>query len=569
MICRSCGREISDGAKFCPYCGMNPAESAGSGSTWGSAPEPAGYTGPEAPVPGGGKKKGLLIAGAAAAVVVLALIAAAAAGLFANPKKQVAAAFAKSAAAYAAVEEKLGLPDVAQWRRDQSIFQSISLQLRDINSQLTGYDLSALSGLEFGMSAGYSGEDRYMLAEAAASWGPDELFLFRMVADDAELYFHSPQFTGDAYYGVNTETLGADLTRMTGDDSMDSVSFNFFDLMELALERVDQEAMEQAVREANQALWQVAQVKKAGTRTLTQNGAETKSTLYHVTVPQEALEQYVDDMETMLSLINYFDLYEELYQSMGMPQDQIDEILDMLENLDIYGELADGLRDVLDDLGSLELDVCLCDGYVSAILFEDEIYGSDVSLTLYLGGNGAYVDNLSAKFSVEDTEIALESSGSHAMDGQVYTDKTTIRLRQSGTAVARITSELSYDPREDEENFQWDLEVNSSGLSIFSLDTQGTLYVEEDIIDLTLDDAVLRVMGIELCSLHFNCRASRCPDWLEQPMEKARLITGMDQAELTAFANELQNNAEAWVEDMEALFLARLPQELLWAVMYA
>ena len=380
------------------------------------------------------------------------------------------------------------------------------------------------------------------------------------------MYFSSPQFTGETYYGVNTETLGADLTAMTGDDSMDSVSFNLFDLMDYALDKVDAEAMERTVKEANKALWEAAKVKKEGAKTLSLNGTETKTAAYRVTFPQAALNQYVDALETMLSLINYSDLYEELYRSMGIPQDQIDEILDMLEDVDVYGQLADVLRDVVDELGGLEPEVCLSGGYVSALFYEGELFGDDTSLALYLGGGMEYVDDLTAELKVNRTEITLESTGDHGLTGGTYTDETTVQVKQSGATAAKITSELSYDPRADRDNFQWELEVNSSGMSLFTLETAGSLAAETESLSLALDDISLRAMGMEVCNLSFDYSITRASEPLT--LGDARLITNMSAEELMAFADELLTNAETWAEDMQSLFLARLPQELLWAMMY-
>lgn len=566
MICRSCGREINDGAKFCPYCGMDPSVPVGTGSSWSSPPAPAGPAGLKAPVSGTGKgKKGLLIGLAVAAVAVAVGVAVGVSGLFSNPKSQVEKAMAKSAAAYAAAEEKLELPDIEQWQRDKLLGQQFNLKLTGINSDLIGYDLSALEGLGLHLDADYNLDARVLSCEMGAYWGEDDLLSFSMAAEDDKLYFSSPQFTGETYYGVNTETLGADLTRMTGDDSIGSVSFNLFDLMDTVLEQTDQENLEQDMKGANKALWEAAQVKKEGAKTLSLNGTEAKTAAYRVIFPQEALHQYVDALETTLSLINYFDLYEELYRSMGMPQDQIDEILDMLEDLDIYGQLADVLRDAVDELGDLELEVCLSGGYVSALLYEDKINGTDISLALYLGGGREYVDDLSAELKADDIEITLKSSGDHGLKDGAYTDETTVRVKQSGTSVAKIASELSYDPKADRDNFQWDLEANSSGLSLFTLEAAGSLTAEERSVALNLDDISLRVMGMEVCNLSFEYKIRRGPE--QMTFGDTRLITDMSMEELTALAVQIQTNAETWVEDMQDLFLTRLPQELLYGMM--
>lgn len=552
MICKSCGNEIRDDAKFCPHCG----------AVSGEAPS---YAAPEAPVPGAGSGKKRLILGGVAAVVVavIAIVAVFAGGLFSNPKKQVERAMAKSAAAYAAAGEQLGLPDVRQWRRDRSVFQGIGLSLNNINSDLAGLDLSALSGLEISAAAGYSGEDQYMLAEAAACWGLDELFLFRMVADDAELYFHSPQFTGDAYYGVNTETLGADLTRMTGDDSMDSVSFNLFDLVDKALEQMDPEGMKQDLKEATKVLWEEAQVKKTGSKTMVVSKVNTKANVYQVTIPEEALDRYVDDLETALSALDYYELYEEMFQTMGIPREEIQDFLDQLESVDLYGELTDGLRQLADEIGDLTLNVFLSGGYVSSVQYEGYLFDDDtfVKISVFLGGGEEYVDDLHLELKVDDQLITVDSTGDHGLKSGVFSDETVIK-----GPFPRINSEVTLDPSKQSDNFQWELGVESSGLSLFTLETQGGLYVKEDIIDLTLENAACKVMGMEVCGLRFNYRICRFPDWVIQPMENAKLVTQMDQMELMTAMLDIQSRVETWAVDMETLFASRLPRELFWVL---
>ena len=264
------------------------------------------------------------------------------------PKKQVTAAFAKTAAAYSAVSDSIGLPDLNGLRKHQSISQRFSFELNSINSSLTGYDMSALSGLGVRMDTNLDGESRKLDASLSAYWGGDDLLSFRLLADGSKLYLSSPQFTDGTAYGVNTETLGADLEAMTGDGSVADISFNIFDLMDLAMEQMDPEAMKQELKEANKALWEAAEVKKLGAKSLSVNGTETKTSAYQVVFPQDALYQYVDELETVLSAVDYYELYAQLFQATGMPQEEIQDFLDQLEELDVYGELADSLRDVVE-----------------------------------------------------------------------------------------------------------------------------------------------------------------------------------------------------------------------------
>lgn len=558
MTCRNCGREINDGSVFCPHCGATQALTP-------EAPAPDVTTpvweGPE----GGGKKKktGLFIGVGVAVAAVIVLVAVFAGGLFSNPKKQVEAAFVKSAAAYAQAEKALGLPDTAQWQKDQKVSQHMGLELKNINSTLIGYDMSSLSGLGLRLDADYNGPARQLYAGLGAYWGEDDLIFFGMTVLDDEMYLESNQLFGDACYGVNTETLGADLTAMTGDDSVKDLSFNLFDLVDTVLERVDQEKLEQDMKAANKALWEEAKVKKTGAKTLDLNGTETKTAAYRVTFPQEALEDYADALAEVLSAMSYYDLYEELYRSMGMPQAQIDEFIGALEDMDPYGALADDLKDAIAEIGDLELEVCLSGGHVSAVLYEGEIDGSDLSLALYLGGGEEYVDDLSLELEVDGEAITVKSTGDHGGKSGVFTDKTTVKgdpLRAA--SITSITSELSYEPQKSGDNFSWKLAIPGTG----SLDMSGSLTARTDSISLDLDDVTLKAIGMEVCSLTFSYYADCHPN--QRSASSPKLITQMDQMELMTAALEIQSRAEAWMGEMEELFTSRLPAELLYGMMY-
>ena len=549
MTCRNCGKEILDGSVFCPHCGTTQALS----------PESPRNTTPAWEAPEGGKKKTGLYIGIGAAVAAVIAVAAIL-GLFSNPKKQVEAAFVKSAAAYVQAEKALNLPDTAQWQKEQNISQRLELELKSVNSGLIGYDMSALSGLKLGFRTDFTGADRLMSCELEAGWGEEELIDFWIKAEDDELYFSSPQLTGNTHYGVNTETLGTDLTAMTGDDSMEDLSFNLFDLADLMLERVDQEKLEQDITAANKALWKEAQVKKTGAKTLDLNGTQTKTTAYRVTFPQKALEDYADALVEVMSAMNYYDLYEELYRSMGMPQEQIDEVIGALEDMDPYGALADSFDDAIAEIGDLELEICLSGGYVSALLYEGEIDGTDLSLALYLGGGGEYVDDLSLELEADGKAITVKSAGDHGGRSGAFTDTTTVKGSLLG--LASLSSDFRYEPEKSDGNFTWELSIPSLG----SLDMSGSLTARTDSISLDLDNVTLKAMGLEVCSLAFEYYVDCHPG--TAIVEDPKLITRMDQMELMMAALEVQSKAEAWASEMEELFTSRLPEELLYGLMY-
>lgn len=557
MICRQCGNEMRDDARFCPHCGALNSSDTGSSLEGGGYRAPS-YTGPEAPVTGGGKKKGLIIGGVVAAVAVIAILAVVLSGLFSSHKGAVEKAMAKSLAAYAQAEEALGLPDLSRLGQEQFYSQGFSLVLNSVNSSLVGYDTSALSGLGLRMSADLSGKDRYLGFELSAFWDDEDLINFYMTADDDELYFSSPQITGETLYGVNTETLGADIARTTGDSSMEDVSFNIFELVDMVMEAVDPEAAEQAVKEANKALWNEAEVKKVGGKTLSVNGTEQKTTAYQVTFPRKAMEDYVDALAEVMSAMNYYDLYEELFRSMGMPREELEDFLSQLEDMDVYGELADDLKAALKRLGDLELNVCLYGGYVAAVGWEGRIDGSDVEILLTLGGGEAYVDDLGLELEVDGTAVTVRSEGDHGCKNGSFTDKTTMRV-----GALKMTSEMSYDPREKGDNFSWELSIPGAG----SVDMNGSLTVpNQDSVSLNLEDISMKLMGMEVCSLGLEYYAGPFQGNAAAD-KKAEIITAMSAEELMRMTLDTQQRALAWANEMERLFASRLPEELLWAIM--
>ena len=547
MTCRYCGREIQDGAKFCPFCGAANKEFQAE-------------IGPEAPEEK--PKIGLFIAIGAAVIVVAALALVLFGGLFSNPKGQVEKAAAKTAAAYAQAEKAMGLPDLSYMSLEQSYSQRFALALNSINSDMVGYDMDALSGLGMSLDANLDGKSRQLDFALSLFWDEEDLLTLLVAAQDAALYFYSPQITGEVSYGVDTETLGADLAARRGVD-MEDVSFNIFDLIDDALTEMDPEGLEQSLKEANRALWEDAKVKKLGSRALDVNRTSTKTKAYQVTFSEEALSQYVDRLEGVLSAMNYFSLYEEMLQSTGMPQAEIDNFMDELNELDVYGAMADSLRELIEETGALELEVCLSGGYVSAVFYEGEILGSELAVELYLGGGEEYVDDLSVEMRVEDIKTTLKSSGDHGGKSGVFTDKTTIRSDAFGVFVPSIVSEFRYEPKKTADNLSWELSIPNAG----SLDMAGTLTAGQDSISMVLDDVAVKVMGMEVCSLGLEYYAGPFQG-AAIPDAEVKIITQMSEEELMDMVLATQRNALAWSNKMEALFLTRLPEDLYWAMMY-
>ncbi|MCI8913747.1 MAG: zinc ribbon domain-containing protein [Lawsonibacter sp.] len=548
MTCRHCGNEIRDDARFCPHCGTL------NGSAPGSEPpqETAAYNTPapnlEGPA-GGRKKTGRLLAGAAVVVAVFALLAAAASGLFSDARKQLGRALDQTMAAYARAEKAMGLPDLNELVQTGAYSQRFSLELNGLNSNLVGYDVSALEGLGLGMNTSLNQAERKLDFALSAFWGEEDILRFFLAADDDELYFSAPDFTGETFYGVNTRTLGKDLSAMAEDsEGAAEISFNLFELMEPFL--VQSGETEARLQSARAALWKDVVVKKEGSSTQSINGTQTKTTLYRVTIPHSALERYVDDVADTMTVVGVMEGYRTMLESLGVAQPEIDSLM---EELDIYGELAEQVKEILEELGDLELKVGVSGGYVAVVIYEDRVRGCDVKAVLDLGGGEEYVDDLSLELEIDDTKLTWKSTGNHSGTNGEFTDRTTIRA-----GLYQITSKFSYQPQSGD--LSWEIGMPSS----MTLDMEGRLTSGKDSYDLNLEKAAVKVMGMELFSLGVKYYLGPYEGWSEPA--GVRLVTEMSQAELDELDLQIQANAQAWLARTQQMFLARLPEELIGAM---
>lgn len=553
MTCKYCGNEIRDDAKFCPHCGAVSGEASGA--------EPAQGTAENIPAPRGGgpgrerKKTGLIIGGAAAAAAVIVLLIAAASGLFSNPRKQLGQALDKTFAAYAQSGEAMGLPDLNSLVREGAYSQRFSLELNGLNSNLVGYDVSALEGLGLNMSGSLNQKDRKLDFGLSVFWGEEDIVGLAVQADDSELYFNAPDFTGETFYGVNTETLGDDLRAMAEDpEDVEDISFNLFELLEPFLDRDWSGEMKQEFQAAKAELWASVTVKKEGSSTQNINGTDTKTTLYRVAIPQQALERYVDAMADAMPAGNILEAYLEMLEALGVDQKEIDSLMEDLEGFDPYGEMAEGIKTLLDELGDIELKVGVSDGCVASAAYEGSVQGSEVKAVLYLGGGEEYVDDLSLELEIDGTKITCKSTGNHSGKNGEFSDKTTIRA-----GLNQITSKFSYQPGNGE--LSWEIGIPGS----VSLDMEGRLTSGKNSMTLDMENIALKAVGMELFSLGMHYYTGP----YEAPVQPAstRLITEMTEEELDALSLQIQSNAQEWLEQTQRMFLERLPAELIPALL--
>ena len=556
MLCQRCGKEIGDGAKFCPFCGAvygagaSPQPSAGP-AFGGSAPAPGAS--------GGKSRKNLFIIGgaAAAALAAVALIIAVVMGAFRSPKEQVGYALAQTFSAYSGVADALDLPDLGELSRERSMSQSLRLTLGGVNGELIGAgDLSALKGIGLRVDADYSHGDRKLDCDLALLTGGEDLLSLQLLLDNNNLYLASEELTRGDAYGLDTETVGAGLNRIVKegggqpDPDLKDVGFNVFDLMDILAAEERRAEMEQAVKDAALELAGEITVEKNGDKSIQVNGRSVKAAAYRVEIPGDALEDWADRMEDAFQILDTQDTLEAMLEAMGLPDSAIDQLMSGMGEADLYGyrQLGETLKRAAEALGDVELDVYLSGGYVTAVEYADRIDGEKVELSLYLGGGGEYVDDLSLELTVGDTEITLESSGDHKAKNGAFTDETTLRVRE-GASDTRLGSEARYEVSGG--GLTWELDIN--GLA--RLELEGQLSTTKDSLKLQDGTLTLRAAGTKLLDLDLEYAAGPC-NGMRVSAGSPTMVSDMDWEELQDLVDDIEGNAESWVRDL--LFSGRL-----------
>ena len=556
MFCFNCGKEIPNGSGACPYCGAatgggDAAAGARQAAERAAAPAPA-----PAPAPSGGKGigKGVIIGAASAVVVIILAAVLALSGLFSSPKGKVEKAFAKSAAAYAAAQKGLDLPDLSELVKSRSMTQRWSVEIHSINSELAGADLTELKGLGVRMVSNLDQKGRKMDCELAAYWDGEDIASIQLLAEDSAVSAGSPQFTKGKFYGVDTETLGEDLDRLGVEDgSVDvkRISFNIFELIEtLTPDEAQTQEIVRQEREAGKQLLEALEVSKTGKQSVQVNGESIDAVVYHVLVPEDAMRDYIDAMEDAMELADNQDAVKQALQSVGVPKDEISRIMSEMKGSDFSGELSDSLSQLVKELGDLELDVYVSGGYVSAVVYEERIDGEKVEIGLYLGGGENYVDDISLEINVSGEKLIVESTGDHGAKSGVFTDETTVRVGSE-----RFTSELRYEPKADKNNFEWEIKMANTA----SLTVEGQVTAGKDSLELKLDDVSAKAAGMKVCSLGISCYVGPCKG-LTVDAPSLTMLGDMDEEELMELSYDIADNVEDWAYDMMDL----IPAELLW-----
>lgn len=602
MKCSVCGSELPENSKFCVFCGSTvktaapeapayvppaapsyapPAYNPPSYSAPAQQPTynsqsyqqpsyttppaaPAAYAGEEVVVPAKpvkkGKKakkskKGLAIVAVIAAV--LAVVVTVGLVILNMPSVKVPLALSRSFNAYAGIADDMGLTDVFTLVEEEQAYDvSLALTYKKINEMIAEQAPSVfaeMKGTGIRLQESVSLKDRRLSATVALTHNGSDLVTADLGVDDNVAWVSVPALLKNKY-GVDTETLGKDLIdigAMENEDSFDRFGFNLFELMDLLMTAEPDEKITKEFLEAADALAKEIEIEADGSKDIKVNGDRISCSKYNVTVPQDALENYLDAIEDPLN--DYFDqiidIYVELFRSIGVPEEGVEELIEELSySLDVSA-MTDSLKDALEYIEDVELELYIKGGYVRAAIYELEVDGETMVVTLNLGGDGKYVDDLSLTVELEDYfNLELSSSGNHSGKGSEYSDETELSVEVDGESFS-VTSESTYAPKKDKDNFSWELVVNGGEYGVSAgIEANGQLTVDKKSLHLQLDELSVSAMGMDIITLGLDYSIGEYTG--AKDSSGVKYIFDLTEDEMMALSEEVMTNGEALVEEL-------------------
>lgn len=537
MFCKKCGSALQDNAKFCGACGTmveadpiqerpvqeQPVQETAAPVSVQREPEAVKPVQPKAKKIS--KKTGIIIAAAAAALVVILVIA----SLFGGAGTTVAKAFTKSLEAYTAVADQMKLPDMAAIAQSGKHNQEMRMWIEDGAEELDGF------GVRVEMAYNQSGREAALIA--APFYEGTDLLTAQMKMDGTKIYVGSPELMETSYLMFDTATIGEDLAAM-GAPGMEDLSIDLFALIE-EMQQSSQLTKEQqkTLEKAAAALAKAIQVEKTGKEDVKVNGKKLSCKVYELVIPQEAMEDYLDALEDVIKEMDLDKSLDALEDTGLMEMADIEVSV----NEDNLRDAVDEMKELVDELGDFVAEIAIHKGYIVAVNSEFELGDTEYSLNVQLGGGENYVDNLYFEMKDEDEYgFIFASEGNHAMTKGVFTDETVFTELYKGKENDILSSEISWEPKAKENNFELVLEAEGDKLGL-----EGNLTCTKDSLSITVPE--LEVDGITF-GLGYALDSYKAPSI---KIGTTLVFAEMDEDDLAELGEQIVENAEEWAGQIE------------------
>ena len=546
MFCSNCGKQLADNVKFCTGCGTPIEAPVVQDAVPVQEKAAPVFKAPAAPAPKKGGKGFVLPIIIGAVVLVVALVLALVTGLFTSDKAKLAKALAKSAKSYQEASYQVELPEVYNEDKDMVCSQSVSVWVDSLPAmpEIEGM------GVQLDMDVDIPGRETQMIA--TARYGSADIISAEVLLRDAELYADVPQITGGKPFMINTETLGQTLASYgVEEEGMEAFGFNIYDLGLMIKERLPMDVTFELPEEAVKEFAEAIEVEKVGKKDRDVNDHTLKCTVYDVVIPEKAMAMLIEaciDAVPEYDPIDAMELIVDVFREMGMPDYVVEEMEAEMDGAyasmgDTTDQFYDAYEMALEIIGDIELELSVHKGYVVSVYYENSIEGVDIELTVNMGGGENYVDDLRIEALMDDFEIILVSSGNHSGKGGVYTDVTNVEISVDGDEV-EFTSELTYEPGLDDENFTWALDADMAKIELIGQITAGKdeAIVRLDEISVWSAGQKMATVGIEM--------AVRAYEGTTMNTSGAIDLSTITMDELYEEVMAMESTAMAWAESI-------------------
>lgn len=558
MFCGNCGQQLKDDAKFCHGCGaaVGAAETPVQNGNTTDVITGVGAGNGVGNGAGGGnrvrrtrkKKKNLIwIPIAAAALVLVVLVGILVGSLLGSDSAKLVKAITKSANAYTEAAEKMGVPDLSYIAKDKAYSADVAVKIYEVDGD------NSMAGIGARMEMDVSLPKREIGVSATPFFGSADLMTASMKMDNEKIYVGSPELTGDTFYMINTESLGADLNNLgAGVPELEEFGFNLFDIVE-QIEKISaqNEKAGEELKKAFAEFVKAIEVDKTGTEEVEINGNDLKCTVYEVVITEDAMADLVDAFEDIYKDMDNVEDYLVIFESMGLPEEAIAEMQYELEYEMEYAaedveEMFDGLREAVDMLRDVELEVYVNDGYVVGAVYDQRIDGTRVEITLNLGGGENYVDDLSLRINADGGELTISSNGNHTGEGGEFTDAFMMAFAEYDYEYPVLYTYLRYEPKAKADNFQ--LDINTSDVSML---LRGQVTTTSDSISMSLDEVSVFEYDYNLMYIGLDCNIGKYQA-SSIKTRNAIELGKMNEEQLMHEMEKIEENAMEWAEKLMA-----------------
>lgn len=534
-VCTRCGARLEPGSLFCDQCGTMTSEGVTPPPTTPShrSRKPAGRRGL-------GKKAAALIAvGALLVVSALALVVVPMVTQLLNPSAYLAACagntLSRLSSASEAAADTLGVAAILDAAEQGRVEQQLSVGLKELPESVADYSTRQLiSDAVLSIVSQSDLENRQAAAAYTLALGGMDLMGFTLALDDDLIALNASELWGNDFYGLHTETLGADFNSNPLFQGMidPDVGFNLFD----ALERWQQEKLVLTdetlarIEALNQELLAGLQVEREGT--------------VNAVIPADRIRGWVrglfDAVSQDANLNSYFDLALE---GSGMA---LSDLVEMISpNLD------EALSHITEDV---TLVCTVTDNYISQMTARTVVQEVELTLGLEMGGGAHPMDGFALSLDMEQQgsgqsmAFRWTSRGNHSAQGGVYSDESQLEFLQNGTTLGTVSWSTYWEPEAAGDNFSWTLSVWDGTLmeELLTLNATGAVTVDRRANSLSADFSDLSLTsGGETLSLWLRYSIAPCDALTLMPDSgQVTLLPAMSQEELEDLMWVIEQNAQ-------------------------